>query len=141
MREVGFEMDLMQLSLMPGTGRFDFLLECTYSGHLYARLERKIGTDASIEKLSFFRFHDCIFVDSYYKRLDSLTSVHYSWSLNQLQVCSDETLIAISRDPHYPVRDLQELRWFCNKYMYEISCLRMFSYKNEKERRSRSLLL
>lgn len=128
-------MDLIHLSSILGTGRFDFKVDITDSRQIYARLERKVGSDANIERLTFFKFYDGFYVDRVHDSLPSITKHGYLWEINRLQLCSDEALKVISRDPDYPMVDLCELRWFCFTYKHEISAIRMYSFQNELERR------
>ncbi len=124
-------MDLIHLSSILGTGRFEFKLEYFPTGNVYARLERKVGSDAHIERLTFFKFYDGFYVDCVHEGLTHLTKSYFQWEISRLQLCSDEALCAISSDSDYPLIDLKELRWFCDTYKAEISCLRMYSFPSE----------
>ena len=127
------------LSSLGGTGRYEFLLDVMDDGHLYGRLERREGSDAQLERVSFFRRYDSLYVDRVEIGLSLLTAHINTWEIARMQLCSDELLKSLARDPDYPLCDLREIRWFCETYKLEISCIRAFAYADEGARRLKYL--
>ncbi len=118
-----------------GTGRYSFLVDCLDDGHLYARLERRLGSDAYIERVSFCRLHDSLYVDLVTDDFPALTEFRYHVRVPCIGLSSLDVLLAVSEDPDYPFEDLFEIKNFCEKYSFELSVIRAFGYENEVERR------